>query len=91
MRIETVPAFRQAARRLTARQVTELETAFRRLPEAFGRPHAHSGLGIRRFGDFFEVRVGLKLRALFAWAPPVATFVFVGTHDEIAAFVRAHR
>ena len=91
MRIETLPAFRQAARRLNARQSAELEAALRRLPEAFGRPHVHSGLGIRRFGDGFELRAGLKLRALFAGTPPVATFVFVGTHDEVAAFVRARR
>ena len=95
MRIETLPAFRQAARRLNARQRAELEAALRRLPEAFGRPHVHSGLGIRRFGDGFELRAGLraglKLRALFDWTPPVATFVFVGTHDEVAAFVRARR
>jgi hypothetical protein len=47
-------------------------------------------LGIRKVHpfDLWELRVGLKLRALFFHRNDAAIFVFLGTHDEVQAFLR---
>ena len=47
------------------------------------------GLGLKRIGhDYWEIRVGLKLRILFAISRDCVTFYFVGNHDQIHRFVR---
>ncbi|MFZ5469410.1 MAG: hypothetical protein ACOZIN_08235 [Myxococcota bacterium] len=59
------------------------------LLEAFGRPHTHSGLGIRKLGDkLFECRFGLALRFLFLDRGSDLFVSFLGNHDEIQALLR---
>jgi len=50
-------------------------------------------LGLRKLHPFelWEVRVGLKLRALFFHKNDSALFVFLGTHDEVQAFLRHYK
>jgi len=58
--------------------------AISQLPEAFGRPHEHSGLGIRKMKpNVFECRAGLDLRLLFVEEDDALYVTFVGTHDEV--------
>lgn len=58
--------------------------AISRLPEAFGRPHVHSGLGIRKMKpNVFECRAGLDLRLLFVEEKHALYVTFVGTYDEV--------
>jgi hypothetical protein len=53
------------------------------LAEGFGRPHAHSGLGIRKLGNkLFERRAGLALRCIFQDRPADLFVSFRGNHDE---------
>ena len=55
-----------------------------RVHEAFGRPHVHSGLGIRKLhANIFECRAGLKLRVVFRDLGEAMRFEFVGNHDEV--------
>jgi hypothetical protein len=60
------------------------------LTEAFGRPHAHGGLGIRKLGDkLFECRASLALRFIFQDRPADLFVSFLGNHDEIKALLKS--
>ena len=60
------------------------------LAERFGRPHTHSGLGIRKLGNkLFECRAGLALRFIFQDRPTDLFVSFLGNHDEIKALLRS--
>lgn len=59
------------------------------LSNAFGKPHEHSGLGIRKLrADLFECRVGLALRILFRASPDALILRFIGSHDEVQRYLR---
>ena len=60
------------------------------LPEAFGRPHAHSGLGLRKLGNkLFECRGSVKLRFIFQDRSSDLFVSFLGNHDEIKALLQS--
>lgn len=60
------------------------------LTEGFGRPHAHSGLGIRKLGNkLFECRGTLGLRFVFQDRPADLFVSFLGNHDEIKALLKS--
>lgn len=86
--IRTLRAYDRAARKLPLEQLHQVELAATKLPDVFGRPHLHSALGIRRFGRYWEFRAGLKLRVLFLVADGDFCLVFVGSHDQLADYVR---
>ena len=75
-------------RNLTRSQQAEVNAAIGRLEAAFGRPHEHSGLGIRAFGRYFELRAGLCLRVLFLQDQGDIFLCFVGNHDQLRAFIK---
>jgi hypothetical protein len=59
------------------------------LGSAFGKPHEHTGLGIRKLRpDLFECRAGLSLRVLFRSAPGALIVRLIGTHDEVQKYLR---
>jgi hypothetical protein len=54
---------------------------------AWGTPHLHSGIGIRRLkGHWFEARTGLQVRLVFQVRKGCLTFHFAGNHDEVNRF-----
>ena len=56
---------------------------------AFGRPHVHAGLGIRKLAPHvFECRAGLRLRLVIRDKPEALEAQFLGTHDEIRRLKR---
>lgn len=60
------------------------------LDESFGRPPAHSGLGIRKLGNkLFECRGNLALRFIFQDRSTDLFVSFLGNHDEIKALLRS--
>jgi hypothetical protein len=60
------------------------------LPETFGRPHVHSGLGICQLGNkVFESRGNIALRFIFQDRPSELFVSFLGNHDEIKALLRS--
>jgi len=60
------------------------------LPETFGRPHVHSGLGIRKLGKkLFECRANIALRFLFQDRTSDLFVFFLGNHDEVKALLRS--
>jgi mRNA-degrading endonuclease YafQ of YafQ-DinJ toxin-antitoxin module len=68
----------------------------RQVQENFGRPHLHSGLGIRdlspkgkRLG-VYECRVGRPLRLIFTRGrSSLLYFHMIGTHDEVQKFLKS--
>ena len=59
------------------------------MSEAFGKPHLHSGLGIRRLKkDYFEFRAGRDTRVMFKLEGSTATLVMAGNHDEARRFLK---
>ena len=89
LEIEVSSRFKGEARSLSAAQLDQLELALHALPEAWGQPHRHSSLGIRRLQqNHFECRVGRDLRVVFVLKNNTATLRMVGTHDAVRRFLR---
>jgi mRNA-degrading endonuclease YafQ of YafQ-DinJ toxin-antitoxin module len=86
--ILTRSSYRRAFQRLSATQQAAVNAAVARLPEAFGRPHLHSGIGIRPFGGFYECRIVRDMRVLFAFDRGDFVLVTAGNHDSLARFIR---
>jgi hypothetical protein len=77
-------------RELPKSERVECLLALCELAESFGRPHAHSDLGIRKLGDkLFECRASLALRFIFQDRPTDLFISFLGNHDEIKALLRS--
>ena len=55
---------------------------------AVNPPHFHSGIGIRPFGRYLEVRAGLDLRVLFFTDEGDLFLVCVDNHDELRPYVK---
>ena len=67
-------------------------TALLELCEAFGRPHVHSGLGLRKLlPGVFECRGTISLRFVFRDTPDAVIVVFLGNHDEVQTLIRSRR
>lgn len=86
--IYTRPRYERAWRKLTPSQQACVNGAVARLEAAFGRPHEHSGLGLRAFRRYFEFRAGLGLRILFLHENGDLFLCFVGNHDQVRAFIK---
>jgi hypothetical protein len=83
------PAVLRRLRELPKSEKTECLLALCELVESFGRPHIHSGLGIRKLGNkLFECRGSLTLRFIFQDRPADLFVSFLGNHDEIKALIR---
>ncbi len=84
------PRVLRRLRELSESDKTACLLALLELDQCFGRPHSHTGLGLRKLGDkLFECRAGLKLRFLFQDRPTGLFIVFLGDHDEIRALLRS--
>lgn len=57
--------------------------------EAFGQPHVHAGLGIRKLGEkLFQCRSGLALRFVSQHCGIDLYVSFLGDHDEVKALLK---
>ena len=66
--------------------------AISQLPEAFGWPHFHSGLGLLKLRPcVFEFRAGLDLRLLFVEEKDALYVNFIGDHDEVRRALKSGR
>jgi hypothetical protein len=82
------PAFVRAMKKRPDADQEQIRQRARRVAEVIGNPHAHSGLGVRPFGRYFEFRVGLHTRCLFLLEGGDMHLVIVGTHDELSTYIR---
>ena len=90
--VEFGPAWQRWAKRRTD---TELEELARRLAEittAFGQPHRHSGLGVRRLTPrLFEFRIARAVRVVFAVVKPTTLqLAMCGGHDEVRVWLKGN-
>jgi hypothetical protein len=75
-----------------SRREAEVSAALKLIAEGFGRPHAHSGLGIRKLGKhLYECRTGLAWRLVFAAQKGRLIFDFAGDHDAVQNYLRSKR
>jgi hypothetical protein len=84
------PSFTRRYDRLTPKNRSRVDAAVARLEDAFGRPHLHTGVGIRPFGRYLELRAGLDLRVLFLPEGGDLFLMCVGNHDEIRSYVKGN-
>ena len=83
------PAVLGRLRSLPKNERAECLLALSDLPETFGRPHVHSGLGIRKLGDkIFECRGNASLLYIFQDRPSGLFVSFLGDHDEVRALLQ---
>ena len=84
------PGVLRRLRELPKNERVECLLALCELIESFGRPHAHSGLGIRKLGNkLFECRGSLALRFIFQDRPADLFVSFLGNHDEVKTLLRS--
>jgi mRNA-degrading endonuclease YafQ of YafQ-DinJ toxin-antitoxin module len=70
----------------------EVSAALKSVLEGFGRPHAHTGLAIRKLGKhLYECRTGLAWRLIFEAHKGMLIFDFAGDHDEVQNYLRGKR
>jgi mRNA-degrading endonuclease YafQ of YafQ-DinJ toxin-antitoxin module len=91
MRIALTARFQRDVRSLRTDEREAVFRVIRALPEALGRPHLHSGHGLRKIhrSGIWEARVGLSLRIVFGYRDDCATLSRVGTHDDVRRYLRS--
>jgi hypothetical protein len=87
MKIEATEAFERALRALSQPDFDVVASALRKLPDAFGRPHTHSGMRKLR-GQVYELRAGLDRRILFRKERDRLFLLLLGNHDQIRRFLK---
>jgi hypothetical protein len=86
------PAVLRRLQNLPKNERAECLLALCALPEAFGRPHAHTGLGIRKLGNgIFECRSNVSIRFIFQDRPSDLFISFLGNHDEVKALLHTRK
>ena len=82
------PAVLRRLRTLPKNERAECLLALCELPETFGRPRVHSGMGIRKLGEkMFDCRGKVSLRFIFQDRPSDLFVSFLGNHDEVKAML----
>jgi mRNA-degrading endonuclease YafQ of YafQ-DinJ toxin-antitoxin module len=91
MRLALTEAFQRDVGVLAEEQRAAVFEVMLALPAAFGEPHAHAGLGVRKLhaSGIFEARVGLGLRLVFTFESGTLTLVRLGRHDDIRRYLRS--
>ena len=84
------PTVLRRLQNLPKNERSECLLALCELPQAFGRPHLHSGLAIRKLGDkLFECRSNISLRFIFQDRQADLFVSFLGNHDEVKALLQS--
>jgi hypothetical protein len=87
--VEFSSRFKAQSRALPANQQQLVAHAVDALIDAFGKPHLHSGLGIRRLKrDHFEFRADRDTRIIFKLEGRTASLMLVGNHNDVQRFIK---
>lgn len=88
--VEIGASWRRWARRRSDSELEEINQRLHQLVAAFGRPHAHAGLGLRHLRDnAFEFRISRGLRVVFLlFKPNRLQLMMTGNHDEVRAWLK---
>jgi len=91
MRLATLPSFRRCLKGLPDARLSQVMGAMQRADQAYGHPHLHAGIGMRRLGKHMECRDALDYRLVFRRDGEALLFLFYGTQDEVKAFLKNRR
>jgi hypothetical protein len=92
LRVRIADDLLEELRRRSKEERKAIGEAMNAVLAGWGRPHVHSGIGIRRLTPaIYECRVGLEDRLAFVFVatPPELVFFFIGNHDEIQKMIRS--
>ena len=79
-----------AIRQLAPTERREIGGAISAAQDAFGSPHAHSGVGMRKLkGRWHDMPVGLDRRLIFRECDDCLSFEFMGNHDDVRRFLKS--
>jgi mRNA-degrading endonuclease RelE of RelBE toxin-antitoxin system len=89
LQIDLSESFRRDVRNFPKPRRREIARALDSVRDGFGKPHFHSGLGIRRLRkDYFESRAGIDIRLVFRAEKGRLTFLAAGDHDAIRLLLK---
>jgi hypothetical protein len=90
LRVSFLDRFLRQLRAARAQDRAAALDALLDLEAVLANPACHRGLGLRKLHptDLWEIRIGLALRVLFRLSRDEATFVFLGTHDDVKRFLK---
>ncbi|MBM3883274.1 MAG: hypothetical protein FJ387_26775 [Verrucomicrobia bacterium] len=90
-RIRIQPDLLKAIRAMSASERRAVGERIAQAQRHLGQPHLHRGIGLRKLrDDWYEIRLGLKLRLVFENTPDALVFEFLGDHDDVKRFLK-HR
>ena len=88
-RILADASYLRSLKKYSATEINDIKAAVVQLPDIFGKPHIHAGLGIRKIGkQILELRSGLKVRVLFVRDSRDFVLLFAGDHDQVARWLK---
>lgn len=89
LRVAADKNIRVALAKLAPERQADVLAALRELPSAFGRPHAHAGIGLRQLRrGIYEARSGRQCRILFERDGDALVVKAIGSHDDIRRYLR---
>ena len=88
MKLVATPRFLTS---IPAARRDEVFAAMQAAEAAYGQPHLHAGVGLRRIPPFMECHCGLDLRLIFQREGQALVFHLCGTHDEVESFLKNRR
>jgi hypothetical protein len=87
--IELDDDFRIEVKALSKEDRGIIGSAISDIQEAFGNPHVHSGIGLRKLRPrLYEARTDLGQRLLFEDRDECLFFFKLGNHDEIRKYLK---
>jgi len=82
--------FRREVKALNKEERSVIGSAIADVQEAFGNPHVHSGIGLRKLKPrLYEARTDLGQRLLFEDRDDCLFFFKLGNHDEIRKYLKS--
>jgi hypothetical protein len=88
--IELDDDFRLKVKALSKEDRGIIGNAISDIQEAFGNPHVHSGIGLRKLRPrLYEARTDLGQRLLFEDRDDCLFFFKLGNHDEIRKYLKS--
>ncbi|MFA4991445.1 MAG: hypothetical protein WC569_02575 [Candidatus Omnitrophota bacterium] len=90
MRFEFKPSFDKSVKNFHGEEKEEIKkTAIQAIDVLSQERSVYKGMGLKHlFGNFWEVRKGLKVRILFRWEGDLIKFILAGDHNEIKRYLR---
>lgn len=83
------PSFDRSFKRLPHAQQERVKQRTKSLVDFFATGQRTEGLGLKQLRKpWWEIRVGLELRVLFAFERDVVSFVPAGNHDDIRRYLK---